>query len=405
MIKQTREYLRLVDSRGALPALDGLRGIAILLVVFYHAADSFRPDGVDLLGIGGFDLLAPLLSGWMGVNLFFVLSGFLITWHLIRNWRSENVTAGDLKVYLTKRWLRIVPTYYVVLFIAAFELTPNHPIDSQYLGLKIGYHLIFLQDYLPSSILGPFWSLAVEEKFYLLMPIIILVAWRLQSTRIRIGFFLGIALLPVVFRLAMWFSGADAPGSFVRVWRNPFHLNLDALFLGVAVAWLVSHWVARPRSLEFARMAMRLGALVTIAVAVLPEIVSVPPFVDHVIMMPVVALGMSACVLGAAMAPAGTFGALESLWLARAGKLAYPWYLSHILVMWWIWEDLREAFPRLAELTPGAQFFIFMPIYLGASIAAALVLHFLVEKPCLLLKDSIGRTRRVRKPTFTPQAA
>ena len=83
-----RSYFHLLDERGEIPALDGLRGIAILLVVIYHCVDSFVRSGVALLPVGGVDLAYPFRSGWMGVNLFFVLSGFLITHHLLRRRRS-----------------------------------------------------------------------------------------------------------------------------------------------------------------------------------------------------------------------------------------------------------------------------------------------------------------------------
>jgi len=387
----TRDYFRLLDRPGAIPALDGLRGIAILMVVVYHAAESFDPPHGGLFALGSWDLATPLYSGWLGVNLFFALSGFLITWHLLRRWTPE-VGGGEISVYLTKRWLRIVPTYYVVLFIAAFELTPHHPIEPGALGLRISYHMLFLQDYLPGSILGPFWSLGVEEKFYLLMPLVLLVAWRLRTLRSRLALLAGIAALPLLLRLAMWTAGVgQAPEQYTSVWRNPFHLNLDAVFLGALAAWVVTHARTMPVRMGQPAALYRGGAAVIVSLAV---VAALPgnhlAFFYQVMVMPLAALGMGAIVLGVALTPPGTLRALEGRMLARAGKVAYPWYLTHVLMMWWIWGDLRGAFPAIVELTAAAQFAIFFPLYFAGSAAAALVLHYAVEKPFLLLKDRAG---------------
>ena len=386
-----RDYFRLLDRPGAIPALDGLRGIAILMVVVYHAAESFDPPDGGLFAVGSWDLATPLYSGWLGVNLFFALSGFLITWHLLRRWTPE-VSGGEISLYLTRRWLRIVPTYYLVLFIAAFELTPHHPVEPGALGLRISYHMLFLQDYLPGSILGPFWSLGVEEKFYLAMPLVLLVAWRIRTLRGRLALLAGIAALPLLLRLAMWTAGAgQAPGAYTSVWRNPFHLNLDAVFLGALAAWIVTYARAMPVRVGQPAALYRGGAAVIASLAV---VAALPgnhlPFFYQVMVMPLAALGMSAIVLGVALTPPGTLRVLEGRMLARAGKLAYPWYLTHVLMMWWIWGDLREAFPAIVGLTPAGQFAIFFPLYFAGSVAAALVVHYAVEKPFLLLKDRAG---------------
>jgi len=92
---------------------------------------------------------------------------------------------------------------------------------------------------------------------------------------------------------------------------------------------------------------------------------------------------------------------LEGRWLARAGKIAYPWYLTHVLVMWWAWGDLRAAFPGVAELAPPVQFAVFLPVYLVASITAALLVHFAVEKPFLILKDRVGAGSPAAIPAST----
>ncbi len=233
-------YLGLVEPRGAVPALDGVRGIAILMVVLFHAAEPFRTAGRQLLPVLGLDLSAPLQVGWAGVNLFFVLSGFLITRQLIRHSHDLGSLHG-ISRYLAKRWLRIVPLYLTVLFLTVFEVTPGHVVSGEHLRLRVGYHLLFLQDYLPSDILGPFWSLGVEEKFYLIMPVILLVLLALKVPRRQISLLVALACLPLLVRASKEF-GVDGPVSrfdFAMGWRSPFHMNLDALMAGVLAAWLV----------------------------------------------------------------------------------------------------------------------------------------------------------------------
>lgn len=75
-------YFSVGTVPGAIPELDGLRGIAILLVLLRHAARPVFDEHGEIFSLGGWDIAVPLLNGWMGVDLFFVLSGFLITHHL-----------------------------------------------------------------------------------------------------------------------------------------------------------------------------------------------------------------------------------------------------------------------------------------------------------------------------------
>ena len=131
-------------------------------VRFYDAAHPLLP-------IAGWDAAAPLLNGWVGVDLFFVLSGFLISKHLLA--QRETSKGLALGPYLVKRALRIVPAYYAVLLVVAAGLVPLYAVPQEALALRLGYHALFLQDYLPANIVVVFWSLGVEEKFYLLAPL------------------------------------------------------------------------------------------------------------------------------------------------------------------------------------------------------------------------------------------
>ena len=83
------------------------------------------------------------MNGWMGVDLFFVLSGFLITTHICRRYDGR-ITRAGLKDYLTRRVLRIVPAYYAVLFVAVLGLIPLYRVDEATLGIRIAYHMLFL---------------------------------------------------------------------------------------------------------------------------------------------------------------------------------------------------------------------------------------------------------------------
>ena len=393
MSTRPSSYFSLHPGRTAIPALDGLRGIAIIMVVLYHGFESFGAKEGQLLPFTGWDLATPFYSGWMGVNLFFVLSGFLITYHLVRRWQVGTEPIA-LREYLSRRFLRIVPTYYVVLAVTAAGLVPYYTVDPNLMGLQLAWHAVFLQDYLPSSILGPFWSLGVEEKFYLAMPLAVVLAARLPSLRARLGLLLGIALLPLLIRIALY-GGMEVlrADRFIRNWRNPFHMNLDSLLLGALAAWLLLERDRIPL-LQRARLPawlVMIGAALVAALMVAPAVLADTRVFYHVAVFPLTALGMALVLFGSALKPAGTSPLLENRWLARAGRIAYPWYLTHVLVLHWVWGAMTARLPALLALDPQAQLAAFLPVYLTASLAAGILLHFAVEKPCLILKDRVGR--------------
>ncbi|MBI5858469.1 MAG: acyltransferase [Sphingobacteriales bacterium] len=175
-------------GRQYFPALDGLRGLAILLVVIYH---NF-----------GF-IEKYFFFGWLGVDLFFVLSGFLITNILLKELGSKNY----LKNFYVRRILRIFPLYYLCLILFLILLPQlNTSLDLKYYTDNQGWIWAYLQNWLyifkppaDTSTLNHLWSLAVEEQFYLLWPLVILLLKRPKYLFVFISL-----LLMTVLGLRLW---------------------------------------------------------------------------------------------------------------------------------------------------------------------------------------------------------
>lgn len=122
---------------GAIPALDALRAFAIILVLLRHGVRPFwDSSGHVLVPLGDWDLAVPLINGWVGADLFFVLSGFLIGRQLISAKARSERGPRALVRYLLRRALRILPAYYAVLALAALGLVPYYAISPDYLWLR-----------------------------------------------------------------------------------------------------------------------------------------------------------------------------------------------------------------------------------------------------------------------------
>jgi peptidoglycan/LPS O-acetylase OafA/YrhL len=211
------------DRADYMPQLDGLRAFAVGAVLFHHFFQPARIGGVDL--------------ALLGVWLFFVLSGFLITGILLRSRDQVDYSGASsgfvLRQFYIRRFLRIFPLYYAVLFIAA-------TIDLGDVRDTMFWHLTYMSNYLFAThqYWGPmtahFWSLSVEEQFYILWPALILSAPRRLLLKLVIS---AIAIGPI-FRVAAHFLDFNW---IARLTVLP--ASLDALGLGALLA-CCSHYAA-----------------------------------------------------------------------------------------------------------------------------------------------------------------
>jgi len=388
-------WFQLERSPRAIAALDGVRALAILLVLARHGVRPFVDADEGLLRIFGWDLAWPMLNGWFGVDLFFVLSGFLISGSLMRHTGSGD-GPHDFRRYLARRVLRIFPAYYAVLLIAAAGVVPLYTVAPERLAARLGYHLIFFQDYFASDIVVAFWSLGVEEKFYLTAPLVWLAVAALRR-RGRTGWAYGlvaaVVLLGPALRLATHLAVAEAPDYdvFFRLFRSPFHTALDPLYCGVLAALIYRDrekwpWTAQSR----AGNALFWGGAVSVGwLLVSREMLAAPIGMFDTTAQPLVlSLGSGAMVLSLALGH-GPVRWFSGTGLFYVSKFSYSLYLVHLLVipgmLAWI-----ATLPGIAVASSFARFTIFVVPYLAASTLAAAAVFYLVEQPFLRLKERLG---------------
>lgn len=165
---------------GHIGALDGIRGLGVLLVLFYHYGASAGALGFDNV------LLRVSAIGWSGVDLFFVLSGFLITGILFDSKGKE----GYFRNFYARRTLRIFPLYYlaallVILLSAVWSYDVLGGLSPVWILLYVGNFQMAFEG--GGSILDHFWSLAIEEQFYLIWPMVVLALSRKQLMLVAAG--------------------------------------------------------------------------------------------------------------------------------------------------------------------------------------------------------------------------
>ena len=226
---------RAEDGGRHIPALDGVRGIAILMVLFGHFTP--RNSAGNSLFFRFFQEL--LHNGWMGVDLFFVLSGFLITGILLRARSSPRY----FRSFYARRALRIFPIYYLVLggMVVCYLFLPKSH-DLRHVLASWPWYWFYATNYLvalrgswdPVSTsnldLGYLWSLAVEEHFYLVWPTIVLIC----PDRVLIRVCLSIMVLALALRWYAAWIGHDLVYLYVAT-----HCRMDSLATGALLATLL----------------------------------------------------------------------------------------------------------------------------------------------------------------------
>ena len=365
------------------PALDGLRAIAVLMVLLAHFKEGTSHSIWQVLHQGGF-----------GVYLFFVLSGFLITRILL----SEKNQPAYFRNFYARRTLRIFPLYYGVLALQFWVLLPIFPTphilaDAHYQGWLWGYgyniltaikgHFFFTSDWM---VMGHFWSLAIEEQFYLFWPLLVLALCRETLLKLCVGI---VALTPIL-RVAFYAAGAN------QYWVTMFTMcQMDSLALGAMLACLESSGRLNAVVPMAWRVVLGVGAILVICSFFYPR--SPETTLPLIFYHGAVALFFGAIV---ALAVCGVFRWLDHRVLREVGQKSYGMYVFHIpllvLAIRYIHLPSRLqqwTWPYLADMI----FFFFMIII---TYLVAFISYNAYEKHFLRLKRFFypDQSRKLKTP-------
>jgi peptidoglycan/LPS O-acetylase OafA/YrhL len=328
------------------PAFDGLRAVAVLSVVFLH---------FDVPGFSG---------GAIGVDVFFVLSGYLITALLMLS-----IGRGQpLGVFYWQRFLRLAPPL-VLLCATLLAIAPLFGMSSQIIADSLA-SLLYVSDWTEAfhaegipMFLGNTWSLAIEEQFYLVWPLLLLAMLRTRGRGFALAGSLGLLVISLLWQRWMIARGAD----FDRIYDG-FDTRCFGLLIGCTVALAHEHLVRVRRLLRAAGLA---GAACFVA-----AVASAP-------WTPLTSIGVS---LGAGMVIADLAahrdGPIQYALSLRApvaiGRISYAIYLWHYPIMLVIGRNF--ALPKVAGILLG----------IGLTVLCATVSFFIVEQPARRLRGALS---------------
>lgn len=364
------------------PGLDLLRAGAIVTVMLYHLASH------------GFDLPRIGRHGWIGVDLFFVLSGYLIGWQVLRR-----IAAGarpDWATFWLRRALRVLPAYLAVLAVYLAVPAWREAETMAPLWQFLTFTVNLFPDYRYYRAYSHAWSLCVEEHFYLLFPLAVGLLLRRPGRGRTIAAFILLVAGGMLLRDWLWrhevaplLAAGDTTGAFLQYAETiyaPTWTHLDGLQAGVALATVRAF-----QPMWWNALLRRAPALLVLGLGVLALALRLDP-VGHagvLLQYPLLGLGFG-CLLVAALSPRLPFARVALPGARPLALLAFSLYLTHRQVYAW----LDAPLVHLVGSAPWAAF----AIANGAALAVATLLYLAVERPGLALRERLVLRRATALP-------
>ena len=324
------------------PAFDGLRAIAVISVMVYHAEHG-----------------AWFTGGWAAVDIFFVLSGFLIT----SNLKREIDTTGSLRLgrFYARRFLRLMPALWLMLAVDLASYFVRY--HNEYIVKDVVFSLFYIMNWvralssLGGDELGHLWSLSIEEQFYIVWPAVFLVL----KPALRKPILIICISTIILWRLYLLYTGSSIERTY-----NGFDTHSDGLLIGCFLALIPS----RPSRDKYAAKLMVFPLLGLILIILFLRYDA--PF-THWVGLSIASL-LSAWIISGLQQKNLPSAILAHRIPVFVGKISYGLYLWHN--------------PIIFVLKPKIHHFS-TPILLSLSFAAAIFSYYVVEQPFLRLKSRV----------------
>lgn len=349
---------------GYIPELDGLRGTAIICVMLYHAGAQF------------------LKGGFIGVDIFFVLSGFLITALLVQEYELHGNVM--LKNFYMRRALRLLPALafmLVVFCIVSFLFFNKNLAQENYIDALIS--LMYLSNWAkaysihPPNLIGHTWSLSIEEQFYILWPSILLLLLHIFKNRASVAtILLFLAIASGLLRVYLLFKGAPVDRLYFGL-----DTRADSLLIGSALGLIIASGLINANSSSIIQNAMvvlaPLSVVSLVAIAYFGKVADTGTYSFDLFIVEVLS---AVLILNILTNPGSLVAKLLSIkWLVWIGTISYGLYLWHYPVF------------RIMQLL-GFRGYVIISAGSLITLMAALISYHFMEIPALKLKKRFAQS-------------
>ncbi len=366
--------------------LDIMRAMAILLVVFSHAIWILPPAKSFLT-----DLMS--LAGVIGVEIFFVLSGFLIGRIIYKLFVDQEFSFKDVQYFWIRRWFRTLPNYYLVLvfnIILAWYLGTNLPEN-------IGSYFFFLQNFSTEmpSFFGESWSLPIEEFAYIIGPLLLYLVLFLKLKISKKRLFLIVTLMIIAFFIAtkMVYNGNDDIKTMI-FWNVNLKANtiyrIDAIYYGVLAAWISIAGANNWRKYRW--MFLIIGGAIFVGMNVMITLKQI--FIEtHSFFWNVLYLPLNSIAIACALPLLSNIKSAPKIILkpiTYMSVISYSMYLLHYsVVLQWLKHKVPTDFLTRIGIV------VYIAVYFILTLILSYILYRLFEKPMMDLRDSRFIKRRL----------
>lgn len=378
---------RISSRRVYFPGLTGVRFFAALAVIFCHI-EEFK-HFFNVRSNEYFDVHLFTLLGEVSVTLFFVLSGFLITYLLLAEKEKTGMIA--MRDFYLRRVYRIFPLYYLIVFLGLFVFPYfpifDFPVWSDYIDSSFGYkvvmYLFFLSNFALVSIFPiPYvvhtWSISVEEQFYLLWP------WLVTKFKQPLYAFIGVIIIYLIIAKGVWFLSDlyEGKNRVLQVLKDVLrYTRMDTMAIGGIGAYFVFH-----RGKEFFKPIYSIGAQIATYILAFTFLFFQVDF--GYFAQEIYAVLFLSVILNLSCNPKSIFK-FEHPVLKYLGKISYGIYMYHYFIVRLCMIIIQSIFGANIFPTVGGDIMLYV-LSVGLTLAVSALSYEYFEKPFLKLKKKFA---------------